>query len=104
MEQEQQQPPPQIIEASEKADLLDKINPDAIVEIIRNKLMGKEFIDGKWVTINALQPRALTQLGAWDISNLMLAVSSKNVSISNLKDSEIKKRVLLLFLLKRKKK
>ncbi len=94
MEQEQQQPPPQIIEASEKADLLDKINPDAIVEIIRNKLMGKEFIDGKWVTINALQPRALTQLGAWDISNLMLAVSSKNVSISNLKDSEIKKRVL----------
>jgi len=91
---EEQQIPPQMIEASEKADLLDKINPDEIVEIIRNKLMGKDLINGKWMSIPALQNRALTLLGAWDLSNLMLSVSSRNVSISNLKDIEIKKRIL----------
>jgi len=91
---EEQQIPPQMIEASEKADLLDKINPDEIVEIIRNKLMGKDLINGKWMSIPALQNRALTLLGAWDLSNLMLSVSSRNVSISKLKDIEIKKRIL----------
>ena len=78
----------------EKADLLEKIDPAVIVTIIRNKLMGNDFVDGRWVKVEALQQRALTPLGAWDLSNLMLAVSSKNVSISNLKDNEIKKRVL----------
>lgn len=95
MEQEYpQEMPQQIIQASEKADILDKIDPTEIVTIIRNKLMGHDFVDGKWIKIEDLQSRALTPLGAWDISNLMLAVSSKNVSISNLKDAEIKKRVL----------
>ncbi len=93
-ESQQQEQPQQIYQASEKADLLDKINPDEIVEIIRNKLMGKEFIEGKWIPIQALQKRALSMIGAWELSNLMLAVSSRNVSISNLKDQEIKKRLL----------
>jgi len=90
----QQNYPPTIIHQGDKADLLDKIRPDEIVEIIRNRLMGKEFINGEWTPIQALQERALTQVGAWDISNLMLAVSSRNVSISKLKDEEIRKRTL----------
>lgn len=90
----QQNFPPTIIHQGDKADLLEKIRPDEIVEIIRNRLTGKEFKDGKWVTIPALQNRSLTEVGAWDISNLMLAVSSRNVSISKLKDEEIKKRTL----------
>ena len=92
--EEQSQVPPQILEASEKADLLDKINPGEIVGIIRNRLLGRDFIHGEWVTIKSLQGRALTPLGAWDLSNLMLPVSSRNVSISNLTDKEIKKRIL----------
>jgi len=84
--------PPAQTFVGEKGDLLDKIRPDEIVETIRNKLRGMEFINGSWVQIPALKERALTERGAWDIANLMLSVSSKNVSISNLKDDEIKKR------------
>lgn len=79
---------------SDKADILDKINPDRIVETIRHKLMGEDFIGSKWVKIAHLQQRALTDVGAWDIANLMLPVSSPNVSISKLTDAEIKARSL----------
>jgi len=95
MEEEyQQEMPQQMYQSSDKANILDKIDPTEIVTIIRNKLMGNDFVEGKWVKMVYLQTRALTPLGAWDLSNLMLAVSSKNVTISNLKDTEIKKRVL----------
>jgi len=86
--------PPTIIHQGDKADLLEKIRPDEIVEIIRNRLMGKEFIEGKWEIVEVLKTRSLTEVGAWDISNLMLCVSSRNVSLSKLKDDEIKKRAL----------
>jgi len=89
MSEYEQQP---IMQSSEKADLLEKIRPDLIVEVIQQKLMGKEFKNGVWVINQALQKRALTEEGATEISNLMLAVSSQNVSISKLKDDEIKKR------------
>jgi len=81
---------------SDKADLLEKIKPDLIVEIIRHKLMGEEFnqTTQKWETIEALKDYALTRLGAEMIANLMLGVSSQNVSLSSLKDREIKERVL----------
>lgn len=79
---------------SDKADLLDRIKPDLIVEVIRHKLMGEELIKGKWVQIPYLQGRSLTQIGAWDIANLMLSVSSSNVSLSKLKDEEIRARSL----------
>jgi len=83
-----------IQQASEKADLLEKIRPDAIVEVIQNKLMGKEFKNGIWVINPVLKKRALTEEGATEIANLMLSVSSQNVSISKLKDDEIKKRTM----------
>jgi len=81
---------------NDKADLLEKIKPDLIVEIIRHKLMGEEFDQStkKWVFIKALQDYALTRLGAEMIANLMLGVSSQNVSLSSLKDREIKERCL----------
>ena len=83
-----------IVQRSDKADLLDKINPDAIVEVLRHKMMGEEFINGGWVKIPELQGRALSRTGAWDISNLMLAASSQNVSLSKLNDHEIRERCL----------
>jgi len=81
-----------MIKQSEKADLLDRIRPDAIVEVIQNKLMGKEFRNGEWQDNPVLKKRALTEQGAFEIANLMLSVSSQNVSISKLKDDEIRKR------------
>lgn len=82
------------IQRNDKADLLEKIKPDLIVEIIRHKLMGEDMIDGTWQKIPELQNRALTKQGAWDISNLMLGVSSQNVSLSKLTDPEVRARTL----------
>jgi len=93
-EQAGQQFPPTIIHQGDKADLLEKIRPDEIVEIIRNKLMGKDFVDGRWEYLPELKNRGLTFIGAWEISNLMLPVSSRNVSISKLNEDFIKKRTL----------
>jgi len=86
--------PPMAMQQTDKADLLEKIRPDLIVEVIRNRLLGKEFINGSWVTQPFLQDRALTEKGAWDIANLMLGVSSQNVSISKLSNDEIRERAL----------
>lgn len=81
---------------SDKADLLEKIRPDLIVEIIKHKLMAEEYNEKTktWVKIKELDDYALTRIGAEMIANLMLGVSSQNVSLSSLKDREIKDRVL----------
>lgn len=84
------------IQKGDKADLLEKIRPDAIVEIIRHKLLGEEYdeVTKKWVFNEAYKDFAISKVGAHQIANLMLGVSSQNVSLSNLKDREIKERVL----------
>ena len=78
---------------SEKSDLFDKIRPEEVVETIRNKLMGKEYnmVTGEWY-IPKWKTKGLSELGAAQIASLMLAVSSKNVAISKLNDSEIRQR------------
>lgn len=86
--------PPAYMPKNDKADLMDKINPDAIVEVIRHKLMGEEYINGSWVRLPQLKNKAISFSGAWDLSNLMLSVSNRNVSISKLKDNEIRARSL----------
>lgn len=82
------------ISPQNKADLLDKINPGAVVEIIRNKLMGRVWIDNKWVELPSLKDKRLNERGASDIADLMLGASTVSVSVSKLKDREIKKRLL----------
>jgi hypothetical protein len=79
---------------SEKADLLDKIKPNLVVDEIFHKLLGEVEFNGTWRKIQELQERALTKVGAWDIATLMTPVSSQNVSLSKLKDSEIRARLL----------
>lgn len=78
---------------SDRADLLDKIKPDVIVEEIRQRLMGNQLVNGRWTSIPVLKDKALTEEGAWELSNLMLSTSSINASISNLNDSEVKQRL-----------
>ena len=88
--------PPITQNRQDKADILDKIRPDLIVEVIRHKLMGEDLINGRWVINDRLKSRALTATGAQDITNLMLAVSSQNVSLSKLDDDTIRKRALAI--------
>lgn len=79
---------------SERADLLDKIQPAKIVEQVFHRLMGETEINGQWYSDPDLKTRALTKKGAWDIATLMLTVSSQNVALSKLKDNEIRARTL----------
>lgn len=79
---------------NDRADLIDKIKPENMVEMTRHRLLGEIFENGKWIPVQALKDRKLTEIGAWEISNLMLGVSSINISISKLKDVEIKRRLL----------
>jgi len=76
-----------------KADLLDKIRPEEAVEQIKQRLMGKEWdgIKEEWVQNPALQSISLTEIGACAITNLIFPASTRNVSVSNLNDEEIKK-------------
>jgi len=81
---------------NEKADLLDKIRPEEVVEQIKQRLMGKEWnpSEERWERNPALAPMALTEIGATSITNLIFPASTRNISISNLTDDEIKKRLL----------
>lgn len=79
---------------SEKSDLFDKIRPEDTVETIKYMFMGYEFDKKRmtWVLNEAFKSKALTEIGAWSFATLMLSVSSKNVAISKLNDSEIRER------------
>lgn len=78
----------------DRADLIDKIKPDVAVEYLRHRLLGEVMIDGEWQQIKAYQDLSLSEAGAWQISNLILSVSTLNTSLSKLNDLEIKNRVL----------
>lgn len=93
-DQEQEAPAMPYPIATDKADLLDKINPDKVVEQLKNKLMGREFDKqtNLWVSNPYLKKNAVSELCANEMANLILSVSNANVSISKLKDDEIRKR------------
>jgi len=83
---------------SEKASIIEKINPEEIVELLRNRLMGRvqDPKTGEWVLHPNLKNNAITEIGAWDISNLILSISNPNTSLSKLDDKTIRKRAYSL--------
>lgn len=84
-----------VIMPSEKADLYDKIRPEDVVETIKYLFMGYKFDKQKqqWDYDKSYESLALTEVGAGQITTLLFPVSNKNVSISKLKDNEIRDRV-----------
>ncbi len=92
MPQQQGVPMPQ---KNDRADLIEKIKPDAIVEFIRQRLLGKEWDENKktWTVNPSLQAQALTEAGAAAVANLMLGTSSINTTISKYKEEVIKARL-----------
>ena len=81
---------------SDRADMIEKIDPSKIVETIRHRLLGEELIDGKWTFKMELKKFALTERGAWEISNLMLGISSINTTVSKVKEEVIRQRLRML--------
>lgn len=94
MDEDYYSPDMPINNQGDKASIIERINPDEIVELIRMRLMGKmkNPTTGSWESIKALEGNAISELGAWEITNLILSVSNTNTSLSKLKDVEIKKR------------
>lgn len=81
---------------NDRASIIERINPDEIVELIRMRLMGKikNSKTGEWETVSALKDNAVSEIGAWDITNLILSISNSNTSLSKLDDKTIRKRAL----------
>jgi len=85
-----------VIVPSERADLLDKLQPSNVVEEIRHRLLGEEFINGNWRINDYMKGRRLSEVGAWEIASLMLPASSQNVAMSKLNSTQIKLRLLAI--------
>jgi len=83
---------------SDKASVIDKVNPEEIVELIRMRLMGKVINKetNRWEINPHLKDSAISEKGAWDISNLLLSVSNGNTSLSKLDDRTIRKRAYIV--------
>ena len=93
-EQEQQGNQVPIVMNNERADLLDKLQPGKVVEEIRRRLLGQEQINGKWITHPYMKMRAISEVGAWEISLLMLPASSQNVAMTKLNPTQIQNRLI----------
>ena len=80
--------------SQDKASIIEKINPDEIVELIRRRLMGqmKNEKTQQWETVQILKDNAISEVGAWDLTNLILSISNSNTSLSKLDDKTIRKR------------
>lgn len=87
-----------VIMPNDKADLYDKIRPEDVVETLKWKLMGYEWNDAKqrWELNPVLKQISLSEVGATQMSTLLFGVSNKSVSISKLKDDEIRLRTKYL--------
>jgi len=77
---------------NDRADLIKEIKTEQIIEMVRQRLMGKEWINGNWQSINSLKEQALTEEGAFLLSNLLLGVANFAIALSKWNDEEIKKR------------
>jgi len=93
-DQEQQGNQVPIVMNNERADLLDKLQPGKVVEEIRRRLLGQEMINGKWITHPYMKMRAISEVGAWEISLLMLPASSQNVAMTKLNPTQIQHRLI----------
>lgn len=78
-----------------KGDLLEKIQPEKAVEVIKQTLMGKTWNEetGKWEENIALKNNALTESGAMMVAGLIYPACSQNAALSDLKEEKITKRI-----------
>jgi len=78
---------------NDRAELIDRINPQSVVEATRHMLMGEEWDGNAWVKVKALEGRSLTAVGAWEISSQLQGVANIATTISKYKESVIKERL-----------
>jgi len=79
---------------AEKASIIERINPEDIIELIRKRLMGlvQDPKTMEWKKSKILDDISISEVGAWQLSNLLLSVSNSNTALSKLDDKTIRKR------------
>lgn len=78
---------------TDRAELIDRINPENIVNLTRHMLLGEQWEGDKWVKVPALQEDSLTELGAWKIASQLQGVANLATSVSKYKEEVIKARL-----------
>ena len=82
-----------IVLPSERADVLDKIQPSKAVDEIQMRCLGMKKVRGAWVKQPFMNKRALSEVGAWELSTLMFSASSQNTAMTKLNPNQIKARL-----------
>jgi hypothetical protein len=85
---------PPLAMPSERADVIDKVQPKNVVEDIRQRLLGKEKVKGRWVDNPFMKERRMSEVGAWEICSLMTPASSQNTALTKFNSNQIKNRLL----------
>lgn len=88
---------PSIIkESSEKADLLERIQPERAVEVLKYLAMGYTFDNerGEWVKNKFTEKYALNEFGANYLAMLLYPCCSQNAVLSELSEGDIKRMAL----------
>ena len=78
---------------SDRADLVDKISPAAVVELARHLLQGEDWNGSKWIKVPALQEESLTEIGAWKIAAELQGIANVSTMTSKYKEETIKARL-----------
>jgi hypothetical protein len=79
---------------SDRADMIDKLNPLIAVNEFRMNLMGYEDIDGQFKPIKELQGITLSAEGAWEISNLVKSAANNIMQNGRITKEEKNMRLL----------
>ena len=82
------------VQRNDRADLIEKINPERLVDSMYHHLMGEKLVGDNWVYDEKKKTIALTEVGASAISDLLRPIANVNMSISKLSRQEISMRLL----------
>jgi hypothetical protein len=82
-----------IPQRNDRAELIDKINPEAVIQVTRHMLLGEEWNGSTWIKVKALENDSLTELGAWKIAAQLQGIANISTSISKYKEELIKSRL-----------
>jgi hypothetical protein len=82
-----------IPQRNDRAELIDKINPENVITVTRHMLLGEEWTGSTWVKVKELEKDSLTPLGAWKISSQLQGIANLSTSISKYKEELIKARL-----------
>jgi hypothetical protein len=81
------------VNKADRADMMIQMKPEQVVEMIRMKLLGKEWVKNKWEDVGYLTGHSLTNLGAWKVTDQLLAIANTSTMTTKLADHEIKRRL-----------